>query len=94
MDIILASQSPRRRELLERMGIEDFRIVVSDADETADPALSPIALPFPALPCASARLFPPSRKAPSFYETFTSVAAAGCVLHRNWLLQDKVMSNP
>lgn len=41
MHIILASASPRRRELLERMGIEEFDIVVSDADETMDEALSP-----------------------------------------------------
>ena len=36
MDIILASASPRRRELLERMGIEEFEIVVSEADETLE----------------------------------------------------------
>ena len=41
MHIILASASPRRRELLERMGIEEFDIVVSDADETMDETLSP-----------------------------------------------------
>lgn len=41
MNIILASASPRRRELLERMGIKDFSIVVSDADETLDESLSP-----------------------------------------------------
>ena len=44
MEIILASQSPRRRELLERMGIREFRVVASAADETADPALSPAEL--------------------------------------------------
>ena len=44
MEIILASQSPRRRELLERMGIREFRVVASAADETADPALSPVEL--------------------------------------------------
>lgn len=32
MKIILASQSPRRKELLERVGF-DFEIIVSDADE-------------------------------------------------------------
>ena len=36
MDIILASQSPRRRELLERMGVRDFRIVTPDIDEHMD----------------------------------------------------------
>lgn len=41
MNIILASASPRRRELLERMGIEEFDIIVSDADETLEEGLSP-----------------------------------------------------
>ena len=41
MDIILASQSPRRRELLERMGIEHFRVVTPDIDEHMDRALPP-----------------------------------------------------
>lgn len=40
-NIILASQSPRRRELLERMGIRDFSIVVPDAEETLGEGLSP-----------------------------------------------------
>ena len=39
--IILASQSPRRRELLEKMGIRDFSIVVPDAEETLVEGLSP-----------------------------------------------------
>ncbi len=34
-EIILASASPRRRELLEHIGLK-FRICVSDADETSD----------------------------------------------------------
>ena len=33
MAIILASQSPRRKEILTNLGI-DFKIIVSDADET------------------------------------------------------------
>ena len=41
MNIILASGSPRRRELLERMGIKDFSIITSDADESVDQSLSP-----------------------------------------------------
>ena len=41
MDIILASQSPRRRELLERMGVGDFRIVTPDIDEQMDRDLPP-----------------------------------------------------
>ena len=40
MDIVLASQSPRRRELLERMGL-DFRIIVPDIDEHMDRSLPP-----------------------------------------------------
>ena len=35
-DFILASASPRRRELMELMGI-DFEVIVSDADESAVP---------------------------------------------------------
>lgn len=39
-EIILASQSPRRRELLERMGLT-FTIVVPDINEHMDRALEP-----------------------------------------------------
>ena len=39
--IILASQSPRRRQLLAQIGVTDFDILVPDADESYDPALSP-----------------------------------------------------
>ena len=41
MKIILASKSPRRKEILENLGIK-FEIIVSDADESSeekDPAL-------------------------------------------------------
>lgn len=38
---ILASQSPRRRELLAQIGIRDFDILVPDVDESFDPSLSP-----------------------------------------------------
>lgn len=41
MNIILASGSPRRRELLTRMGIEDFEIITSDVDESLDESLPP-----------------------------------------------------
>ena len=44
MEIILASQSPRRRELLERMGILDFQVIPAAGEETAAPGLSPAAL--------------------------------------------------
>ena len=36
---ILASQSPRRKELLSMLGLE-FEIITADIDETMDPALS------------------------------------------------------
>ena len=38
MNLILASQSPRRRELLGLMGL-DFTVRVADIDETMDPGL-------------------------------------------------------
>lgn len=41
MNIILASGSPRRRELLERMGITEFEIITSDVDESLDDSLPP-----------------------------------------------------
>ena len=39
--IILASQSPRRRQLLGQIGLTDFDILVPDADESYDPSLTP-----------------------------------------------------
>ena len=41
MRVILASRSPRRRELLLQMGIGPFEILVSDAPEVAPPGLAP-----------------------------------------------------
>ena len=38
--LILASKSPRRRELLSMLGI-GFQIETADIDETMDPALTP-----------------------------------------------------
>ena len=38
--IILASQSPRRRQLLAQIGLTDFEILVPQADEGYDPAAS------------------------------------------------------
>lgn len=40
MGIVLASASPRRKELLERMGL-DFTVRVTDLDETMDPFADP-----------------------------------------------------
>ena len=39
--IVLASGSPRRKELLERVGITDFTVRVPEADETYPAGLSP-----------------------------------------------------
>ena len=41
MNIILASQSPRRKELLERMGIRDFETISPNVDESVFHGLSP-----------------------------------------------------
>jgi len=41
MDIILASNSPRRRELLGQIGVRDFRVLSPDVDERTQPGLSP-----------------------------------------------------
>ena len=41
MNIILASQSPRRRELLEQVGITGFQVISPDVDVRVEPGLSP-----------------------------------------------------
>lgn len=41
MDIILASGSPRRRQLLEQIGLGRFTVRSSDVDETVDHTLPP-----------------------------------------------------
>ena len=41
MKIILASQSPRRRELLERMGITGFKVIPAKGEEVATRTLTP-----------------------------------------------------
>lgn len=41
MDIILASQSPRRRELLGQMGLKGFKVTSPDVDEDVDENLHP-----------------------------------------------------
>lgn len=38
---ILASQSPRRRELFRQIGVENFDILVPDADESYNPTQTP-----------------------------------------------------
>ena len=40
MNIILASQSPRRKELLERMGITDFKVIPAQGEELATRTLT------------------------------------------------------
>lgn len=44
MEIILASQSPRRRELLERMGLTGFQVISPDVDEDLGEELPPAEL--------------------------------------------------
>lgn len=58
MRIILASQSPRRRELLERMGVAEFDIIPAQGEEVMDPSLSPDRL-WRSCPARSARKSPP-----------------------------------
>ena len=41
MDIILASQSPRRKELLSQMGLRGFKITSPEVDETVDEHMPP-----------------------------------------------------
>ena len=41
MNIILASNSPRRRELLERIGLTGFTVAAPNVDETVEDGLSP-----------------------------------------------------
>ena len=41
MNIILASASPRRRELLERIGLTGFTVAAPNVDESVEPRLSP-----------------------------------------------------
>ena len=41
MKIILASASPRRRELLERVGLTNFTVAAPNVDESVEPGLSP-----------------------------------------------------
>ena len=44
MNVILASQSPRRRQLLGQMGFMDFQIRPAQGEEVADPGLTPAQL--------------------------------------------------
>lgn len=41
MKIILASNSPRRRELLERIGLQNFIVAAPNVDESVEDGLSP-----------------------------------------------------
>lgn len=41
MNIILASQSPRRKELLERMGLSGFAVIPAQGAETCPPGCTP-----------------------------------------------------
>ena len=44
MNVILASQSPRRRQLLEQMGFTNFKVCPAKGEETAGPGLTPAQL--------------------------------------------------
>ena len=44
MSIILASQSPRRRQLLGQIGLDHFIVRPARGEEVMDPALSPAQL--------------------------------------------------
>ena len=39
--VILASNSPRRKELLEQIGVTDFKVSAPNVDESVEPGLSP-----------------------------------------------------
>ncbi len=41
MEVVLASKSPRRRELLPFLGIEEFKIIPAEGEEKLEPGLSP-----------------------------------------------------
>jgi len=41
MSIVLASRSPRRMELLKKIGIEDFKVIADPSEEIITPGLSP-----------------------------------------------------
>ena len=44
MKMILASASPRRKELMEMLGVKNLEIIPAQGEETVDPALAPDAL--------------------------------------------------
>ena len=44
MKIILASRSPRRRELLERMGITDLEVIPAEGEENFTYMVLPVRL--------------------------------------------------
>ena len=82
MELILASQSPRRRELLARMGLS-FTVSVADIDETMDDAKKPFD--------EVARLS--AQKAAAIAETAPAdavIVAADTVL----VLEDRVLGKP
>lgn len=44
MALILASQSPRRRDLMHQIGFHDFQVIPAQGEEKKDPNLSPAQL--------------------------------------------------
>lgn len=82
MELILASQSPRRRELLERLGLT-FTVQVADIDETMDPAK----LPFDEV----ARLSRDKAAAVAVHAPETAVVVAADTVV---VLEDRVLGKP
>ena len=81
MELILASQSPRRRELLERLGLH-FTVRAADIDETMDPGKPPFD--------EVARLSREKAAAVAAGAPETVVVAADTVV----VLEDRVMGKP
>ena len=62
MRVILASGSPRRRELLEMFKIENFEIIPAKGEETLRPELSPAELVKELSRCKVAEIAPPGEE--------------------------------
>ena len=83
MRIILASASPRRRELLEMLGVSDFEIIPAKGEEIINPALTPAEL------VRSLSLCKASEVAPADEPDTVTIGADTIVV-----LDDKVLGKP
>ncbi len=83
MDIILASGSPRRKELLSAMGVRDFQIVIPDFDERS-------VGPFPPADLVRRLAVGKGRAAAAIVGEDTLVIAADTVV----ALDDEVLGKP